>query len=382
MDFSQQLKQLLSPDLPSLGAYYQDLATYQGAGVLVVNYYPSGEVAQMSAKFLKPSSIPRLARQMGLPTLQIEFDRHNQQSQMVAAVITVETKGVVTVELPSIEAQTAPSQPPELQGQAKSAASSKRKSSTKTSTKRKSSAKSTSKQQDEENQVQTQTPESVDGVASSPTAEMVTQPTVVESEAMPEASQEIASTSKPAALRKSSSKTTARRTSPTKLAPKQQQEDAQAQEEPPREATSAPVLEPETTAQPTVELEETTPQASPEVEATSKPAALRKSSSKTHRRGTSPAKLAPKQQQEDTQAQEEPSGGATSAPALEPETVAQPTVEPEAMPQASPEVEATSKPAALRKSSSKTSTRGKSASKTTTRRKTATHARAKRKKES
>ena len=50
MDSDQQLKQLLSPDLSSLGTYYRDMSTFQGAGVLVVNYYPSGEVAQMSAK--------------------------------------------------------------------------------------------------------------------------------------------------------------------------------------------------------------------------------------------------------------------------------------------------------------------------------------------
>ena len=65
MDSDQQLKQLLNEDLPSLGAYYRDMSTVEGAGVLVVNYYPSGEAAQMSAKFLKPSQIPRLARQMG-----------------------------------------------------------------------------------------------------------------------------------------------------------------------------------------------------------------------------------------------------------------------------------------------------------------------------
>lgn len=94
MDSDQQLKQLLSPDLPSLSAYYPDMSTLEGAGVLFVNYYPSGEVAQMSAKFLKPNQIKRLARQMGLPTLQVEFERHNQQEQMVVAVITVETKGV------------------------------------------------------------------------------------------------------------------------------------------------------------------------------------------------------------------------------------------------------------------------------------------------
>ncbi len=94
MDSDQQLKQLLSKDLPSLGAYYREMATEQGSEVLVVNYYPNGEVAQMSAKYLKPSSIPRLAKQIGLPTLQVEFERHNQQSQIVAAVITVETQGV------------------------------------------------------------------------------------------------------------------------------------------------------------------------------------------------------------------------------------------------------------------------------------------------
>ncbi len=106
MDSDQQLKQLLSPDLPSLGAYYRDMATFQGAGVLVVNYYPSGEVAQMSASFLKPSLIPRLARQMGLPTLQVEFSRHNSQTQMVVAIVASQTKGVVVVELHSGEPQT------------------------------------------------------------------------------------------------------------------------------------------------------------------------------------------------------------------------------------------------------------------------------------
>lgn len=57
MDASGQLKQLLSEDLPSLGAYYRDISGEEGSGVLVVNYYPSGEIAQMSASFLKPSQI-------------------------------------------------------------------------------------------------------------------------------------------------------------------------------------------------------------------------------------------------------------------------------------------------------------------------------------
>lgn len=93
MDSDQQLKQLLNEDLPSLGAYYQDMTTLEGAGVLFVNYYPSGEVAQMSANFLKPNQIPRLARQLGLPTLQVEFERHNQQDQMVIALVTAENLG-------------------------------------------------------------------------------------------------------------------------------------------------------------------------------------------------------------------------------------------------------------------------------------------------
>ena len=78
MDSSFQLKQLLSEDLSSLSAYYRDISGEQGSGVLVVNYYPSGEVAQMSASFLKPSQIKRYARQMGLPTLELDFEQHNQ----------------------------------------------------------------------------------------------------------------------------------------------------------------------------------------------------------------------------------------------------------------------------------------------------------------
>lgn len=91
MDSSGQLKQLLSLDLPSLGAYYRKISDEQGSGVLAVNYYPSGEVAQMSASFLKPSQIPRYARQMGLPTLELEFSQHNPQYQMVVALVTAQT---------------------------------------------------------------------------------------------------------------------------------------------------------------------------------------------------------------------------------------------------------------------------------------------------
>lgn len=119
MDSSFQLKQLLSEDLPSLSAYYQDISALQGAGVLLVNYFPTGVVAQMSASFLKPSQIKRYARQMGLPTLQIEFEQHNPQNQMVVALVTAQTKGVVTVELHEVEIQAAKASTPESQAQTK-----------------------------------------------------------------------------------------------------------------------------------------------------------------------------------------------------------------------------------------------------------------------
>ncbi|HCF29695.1 MAG TPA: hypothetical protein DEV81_21395, partial [Cyanobacteria bacterium UBA11049] len=76
---------------------------------------------------------------------------------MVVAAITAEIKGVVTVELPSKELQTALANTPSPREQTKSAPSSKRKTASKT-TKRKSNAKS-KKQQDKENQPQAKTPE-------------------------------------------------------------------------------------------------------------------------------------------------------------------------------------------------------------------------------
>ncbi len=82
MDESEQLRQLVSEDLRTLSTYYRGMSAEQGAGVLLVNYYPSGGLAQMEAKFLKASLIPKLARQMGLATLQIEFSRHNPQTQI------------------------------------------------------------------------------------------------------------------------------------------------------------------------------------------------------------------------------------------------------------------------------------------------------------
>ena len=90
MDERQQRWRLLNDDLHSLSNYYREMSVLEGFGVLVVNYYPGGEVSQMSAKYLKSNQIPRLARQMGLPTLQLEFERYNQQEQMVVALVTAE----------------------------------------------------------------------------------------------------------------------------------------------------------------------------------------------------------------------------------------------------------------------------------------------------
>lgn len=153
IDSSGQLKHLLNEDLPSLSNYYREMSADGGAGVLVVNYYPCGESAQMSAKFLKPNQIGRLARQMGLPTLELEFEQHNRQNQMVVALVTAQTKGVVRVELHEVEIQAAPASPPESQGQTKSAPSSKRKRGS--STTQHKSSKATKQQQDENNQAQT-----------------------------------------------------------------------------------------------------------------------------------------------------------------------------------------------------------------------------------
>ena len=113
MDSQPQLQQLVNEDRRSLSNYYREMSKEQGPGVLSVNYYPSGEIAQMSAKYLKASQISRLARQLGLVNLQSEFEQHNQQTQMVVAVVTAETKGVVTVELDSGAASTSVPETPE-----------------------------------------------------------------------------------------------------------------------------------------------------------------------------------------------------------------------------------------------------------------------------
>ena len=113
MNSQPQLQQLVNEDRRSLSNYYREMSKEQGPGVLSVNYYPSGEIAQMSAKYLKASQISRLARQLGLVNLQSEFEQHNQQTQMVVAVITAETKGVVTVELDSGAASSSVPETPE-----------------------------------------------------------------------------------------------------------------------------------------------------------------------------------------------------------------------------------------------------------------------------
>lgn len=324
MDSSEQLKQLLDLDLSSLSAYYREMAAFQGAGVLVVNYYPSGEAAQMSANFLKPSQIGRLARQMGLPTLQLEFEQHNQHNQMVVALISPETKGVVTVELPELEVQTEAANTLDTHEQTSTASSTKRKEAPKTTTKSKSSAKSTPLQQDGKNQPQTLEP--VPQVASKPTAEAetTTQVPVVS------------------------------------------------------ETTVLSNAESETIPQPPVEVVETTSKLAPESDTTPKAAAKRKLSSKTPTKRKSSAKSTLK----NSQVQAEPENQASPELTAQPEATTQPTVESETTPQASPEAEITPKPAAKGKSDSKTSTTGKSASKTTTRRKSAYSPRARRKKES
>lgn len=148
----QPLRQLLKDDLPSLRTYYQEMATEQGSGVLVVNYYPSGEIAQMEAKFLKSSQIPRLARQMGLPSLQVEFEKHNPQNQMVVALVTAETKGVVTVDLRSPEPEKPEPQSRQPQTKRKSSTATTSKSRAKPTTRRKTTSKPTTRRKKQSEQ--------------------------------------------------------------------------------------------------------------------------------------------------------------------------------------------------------------------------------------
>jgi hypothetical protein len=147
MDESQQLKQLISADLPSLGKYYREMVESQGAGVLVVNYYPTGEVAQMEARFLKSNQIPRLSRQMGLPNLETEFEQHDRQKEMVVAIVTAQTKGVVTVEIEFHTSETSLPETPALNTASAPESKAKRKSSARTPQERKSTTKTTTQRQ-------------------------------------------------------------------------------------------------------------------------------------------------------------------------------------------------------------------------------------------
>ncbi|MDV2996951.1 MAG: hypothetical protein N4J56_006656 [Chroococcidiopsis sp. SAG 2025] len=145
MDELQQLKQLVSADIPSLSKYYRGMAEAQGAGVLVVNYYTVGEVAQMEARFLTLSQIPRLSRQMGLPNLQAEFEQHDRSSEMVVALVTAETKGAIALELQFPTQGDEPEIPPTRARADTSKAKSQ--SSATTTRKRTDSAKTTTQRQ-------------------------------------------------------------------------------------------------------------------------------------------------------------------------------------------------------------------------------------------
>ncbi|MDV2994449.1 MAG: hypothetical protein N4J56_004103 [Chroococcidiopsis sp. SAG 2025] len=218
MDSSQQLKQLVSADIPSLSKYYREMAAQQGAGVLVVNYYPTGEVAQMEARFLTSSQIQRIARQMGLPTLQAEFEQHDQKNQMVIALVTAQTKGVVTVEVEAIASETPSSEIPATKSSDASESNAKRKSSARTSQERKSTAKTTTQRQAKKQPKEAAIPkpetpeESPSLVSSQPSTqiEATAQPTV-EPDSTPKSSSKgktTAKTSKPATRGKTATKTT------------------------------------------------------------------------------------------------------------------------------------------------------------------------------
>jgi hypothetical protein len=284
MDESQQLKQLVSADLPSLGKYYREMATEQEAGVLVVNYYPTGEVAQMETRFLKSSQIPRISRQMGLPTLQSEFEQHDREQEMVLAVVTVQIKGVVTVEvkLPASETPIsetlAPnsSDVPELKA--------KPTSSTKTTAKRQPATKTTRSPQTKKQPSAAPTPQPE--TLESPT------PASVEPSAQIEATQQ--STVEPETTAKSTSKgKMTAKTSTSK--PAKNNKTATGTKTKQR---SQPVALPETSAAPIAEPE-ATPQSIVEPETTAKSASIGKTTSKTSKpatRGKTASRAATKQE--------------------------------------------------------------------------------------
>lgn len=98
-EFQQQLQQLVSDDLPSLTSYYITVSSEKEPGVLVVNYYPDAELIDTEAKFLKKSQIPQFIQESGLSELQSHFDNHDPQTQMVLAVMSEDTMGVLTIDV-------------------------------------------------------------------------------------------------------------------------------------------------------------------------------------------------------------------------------------------------------------------------------------------
>ncbi|OWY68171.1 hypothetical protein B7486_27160, partial [cyanobacterium TDX16] len=135
-----KLQKLLQDDLPRLGTYFLDMTAVQGDGVLLVNYYPNDAIAQMEAKFLKASVIPKYSRQMGLADLVAQFEAHDRQTQMVVAVVTPETKGTITVDVsstspPASEPETAKSETAAPQAKSTTKSQAKGKTSTRTTSK-------------------------------------------------------------------------------------------------------------------------------------------------------------------------------------------------------------------------------------------------------
>ncbi|MBD2307349.1 hypothetical protein H6G17_17870 [Chroococcidiopsis sp. FACHB-1243] len=136
-----KLQKLLQDDLPRLGTYFLDMTAVQGDGVLLVNYYPNDAIAQMEAKFLKASVVPKYSRQMGLADLVAQFEAHDRQTQMVVAVVTPETKGTLTVEVSS----TPPPAPEPETVKPETAAPTAKSTTTKSKAKGKTSTRTTSK---------------------------------------------------------------------------------------------------------------------------------------------------------------------------------------------------------------------------------------------
>lgn len=220
---------------------------------------------------------------MGLPTLELEFEQHNPQNQMVVSSGHSTnkrcSKGRIARDRDTSRAST-----PETQGQTKSAPSSKRKSS-----------KATKQQQDQDNQAQTKTAESESEVTSEPIVEPETIP---QPSADPETTAELTAQTKtklkPAAKCKSADKTPTRRKSAARKTKQRQDKGNQAIEEPQSQSNSEPTAEIETDVLLPAEAG-TIPQALIEVQTnceltqkedtTSEPATKRKPSDNTQERG-------------------------------------------------------------------------------------------------